>query len=155
MVDLSTFGVPKGGDRYYEKVIYSLALLYNVLSSEIAAYLKEYNLTIGKMNILMAIKHQGGKEGIMQVEISKHLIVTPSNMTKMIHKLEKEKLVSRHALAGDRRVNIIKITPKGSDLLDLVWKGYDAKLRSLIKNMSVDQQKVLADMLMDWLNKTG
>ena len=151
MADLKAFGVTKGEGRYHEECIYSVALLYNILFDEISSYLKKYNLTIGKFNILMAIMHQGVKEGIRQVDISKHLIVTPSNMTKMIDKLEKEKLVSRDALAGDRRVNIIKITTKGSDLLDSIWPEYNKKLKSNIASLPTESQKKLAHLLMEWL----
>lgn len=99
----------------------------------------------------MAVKHQGGKEGISQVDVSKRLIVTPSNMTKLIDKLEKDVLVSRSALEGDRRVNILQITPKGSELLDSVWKGYDERLQKLLSSLSVSEQKVLASLLEKWL----
>lgn len=151
MVDLRAFGVTKGEGRHHEESIYSLALLYNILFDEISSYLKKYNLTIGKFNILMAIKHQGGKDGIRQVDISKHLIVTPSNMTKMIDKLEKEKLVSRDALAGDRRVNIIKITTRGSDLMDSIWPGYNKKFKEAMASLPAENQKKLAHLLMEWL----
>jgi len=153
MVDLKTFGVQPGAGRHYEEIIYSLALLYNVISNEVAAYLKSCNLTIGKMNILMAIKHQGGREGIRQVDISKHLIVTPSNMTKMLDKLEKDNLVSRHNLTDDRRVNLITITDKGSQLLDKVWPGYDAIIQNLLKDIPLKNQERLAALLTRWLGQ--
>lgn len=153
MTDLRTFGVSRGEGKYHEEIIYSLALLYNIVSSDITNYLKEYKLSIGKLNILIAIKHHGGEEGIRQVEVSKHLIVTPSNMTKMIDKLEKEKLVTRSALEGDRRVNIVKITPKGSDLLDSMWEGYTVRLKHAIGAISKNKQKQLAGLLTEWLEK--
>ncbi len=153
MVDLKTFGVQPGAGRHHEEIIYSLALLYNVISNKVAAYLNTYHLTIGKMNILIAIKHQGGPQGIRQVDISKHLIVTPSNMTKMLDKLEKEGLVTRHPQKDDRRVNLIKITVKGSRLLDDVWPGYNAALRNLLKDITPQQQKELARRLTGWLEK--
>lgn len=39
----------------------------------------------------------------------------------MLDKLEKDNLVTRISMPGDRRVKRIKITKKGSDLLDMVW----------------------------------
>jgi len=153
MKDIRTYGVPKGEGRYYEEIVYSMALLYNVIGSDIANYLKEYNLSIGKLNILVAIKHHGSDNGIRQVEISQHLIVTPSNMTKMIDKLEKEGLVTRSALAGDRRVNMVKVTKKGSNLLDSMWDGYTDKLREVVGHLKEDKQKKLAGLLIEWFEK--
>ena len=150
MTDLSKFGVYKGEGRHHEEIVYSLALLYNVISGDITNFLKKHDLSIGKMNILIAIKHHGGDEGIRQVEVSRHLIVTPSNMTKMIDKLENDGLVVRSALEGDRRVNIVKITKKGTNLLDLIWEDYNDVLRRAIGGLSEDKQKQLASLLTEW-----
>lgn len=151
--DLKTFGISAGEGRYHEEIIYCLALLYNIVNADIANYLKKYDLTIGKLNILIAVKHHGKEEGIPQVRVSKHLIVTPSNMTKMIDKLEKDELVVRLALQGDRRVNIIKITRKGSDLLDSIWEGYNQILKSSISCLPQEKQKQLSGLLTEWFEK--
>ena len=74
-------------------------------------------------------------------------------MTKMIDKLEKEEMVIRGALEGDRRVNIVKITKKGSDLLDSVWEGYNTQLKEQIHCLSKDKQKQLATLLVEWFEK--
>lgn len=153
MASLKTFGVEEGKGKHHEEAIYSLALVYNVITNEITSYLDQYSLTPGKFNILMIIKHQGREEGIPQVEISKRLIVTPSNMTKLIDKLEKDGLVTRSALEGDRRVNIMKITSKGSKLLDEVWPGYAQRLKELISGLNQSQQKDVSELLKVWLAK--
>ncbi|MFC1510597.1 MarR family winged helix-turn-helix transcriptional regulator [Candidatus Omnitrophota bacterium] len=153
MSDLNKFGIYKGEGRVHEEIVYSMALLYNIINSEISTYLKPFNLTIGKLNILIAIKHHGGNEGIAQVEVSKHLIVTPSNMTKMVDKLEAEKMVTRSALPGDRRVNIVKVTKKGADLLDAVWEGYNAQLKKSLSALNMEKQGKLAGLLTEWFEK--
>lgn len=150
MESLQKFGINAGEGRYHEEVIYSLALLYNVIQNDIAKYLKAFKLTPGKLNVLMAIKHHGSEEGIPQVEVSRHLIVTPSNMTNMIDKLEKSGLVKRFPLEGDRRVNMTKITAKGSALLDKLWDGYNDILKKQTAMLSGQQQKQLAGLLVDW-----
>ncbi len=144
---LGTVGVEAGQGKHYEEAIYTLALIYNIITDEMTRYLSAYELTLGKFNILMAVKHQGGKEDISQVDVSKRLIVTPSNMTKLIDKLEKDAFVTRSSLDGDRRVNILQITPKGSKLLDSVWKGYEDRLQKLLSSLSPSEQKVLASLL--------
>lgn len=153
MTDIKQFGVPKGEGRYPEEIIYSLALLYNVISTDMTNFLKDYDLSIGKLNILIAIQHHGGAEGIRQVEISEHLIVTPSNMTKMLDKLENEGLVMRVELEGDRRVNLIKITKKGADLLNRIWDKYMAQLKKAVSGLSQEKQKQLAGLLTEWFEK--
>ncbi len=153
MKALEALGIEPGKGKYHEEVIYSLALIYSCLDDALSAYLDPHRLSLGKFNILMVIKHRGRQEWIPQVEISKHLIVTPSNMTKLLDKLEKAQLVTRSALAGDRRVNIIRITRKGSELLDKVWPGYTKLLKDLMEGLKLPQQKELAQLLTAWIDR--
>ena len=150
---LKAFGISEDNKESHQQIIYSLALIYNVIYDEMASFFQQYGLTPGKFNILMVIKHHGKNNGIPQVQLSKHLILTPSNMTKLIAKLEKEGLVERSALKGDRRVNITKITKKGSDLLDRVWETYNEKLLVLTAQLTKNDQKVLSKILVSWLKE--
>lgn len=150
MGKLESIGVETGKGKYYEEAIYSLALIYNVITDEMTTYLDDFALTPGKFNILLAVK-QDGQEGISQVEVSKRIIVTPSNMTKLIDKLQTDGLVTRSALEGDRRVNILKITTKGVKLLDSVWEGYNSRLKNLIASLNNNEQKAVSSLLVKWL----
>ena len=153
MTDLRQFGIHKGEGKYHEEIIYSLAFLYNIISRNIEQYLRPFGLSLGKWNILLVIQHQGGEKGMPQVEISKHLIVTPSNMTKMIDKLEQEGLVARSSLDGDRRVNMIKVTQKGKTVIEAAWPGYEDRMKQAVACLQEDRQRRLAGLLTGWLAK--
>ncbi len=148
-----SFGIEVGQGKYHEEAIYGIVLLYNLINGEISSFLKPYELTPAKFNVLMTIKHQGGSSGISQVEISKHLIVTPSNMTRLLDKLEKEKLVHRISNKNDRRANIIKISERGGRLLDSVWPGYQKVLRRLGSLLTKAEQKTFDALLMKWISE--
>jgi MarR family 2-MHQ and catechol resistance regulon transcriptional repressor len=153
MADLKYFGINAGEGNYHEEIIYSLALIYNSVNAAVEAYLVDHGLNSSKFNILLVVKHQGKEDGISQIEISKRLVVTRSNMTKMVDKLEKEGLVTRAALEGDRRVNIVRITQTGSELLDRVWPGYVQVLKNIIEPLPVEQKKILAANLVSWVER--
>lgn len=153
MSELTKFGIQRGDGKYHQEMVYTLALLYNVLSNKMESYFAPFGFSIGKFNTLVAIRHHGGESGIKQVEVSDHLIVTPSNMTKMIDKLSKEGFVTRSALEGDRRVKILKITSKGEKVLDKIWPGYLEVLQAVTSELSQSKQKELANLLGDWLVK--
>lgn len=152
MAILEGLGIETGKGKYHEEAVYSLALIYNVLREKVTVYLDDFGLTPGKFNVLFTIKHRGREQGISQVDVSKQLIVTKANLTKLIIKLEKDGLVARSSLAGDKRVNILKITPKGARLLDQVWDGYNAILKDLLAGFSENQRKMLSALLVQWLN---
>lgn len=149
-VNLSQYGIIADGQKMHEELIYTTALIYNLLNSEIATYLAPHDMTPGKLNVLVAIKHHGGKDGLPQVQISRHLIVTKSNMTKHLDKLEKEGLITRSARPGDRRVKIVRITAKAERLLDSIWEDYNAHLKQLTGKLNRNKQKQLANLLVDW-----
>lgn len=134
-------GVREGKDRMNEEVIYNVARAYAIIDNFITQFLETYNLSPAKFNILLMVKHVGKNKGIPQQEISKLLLVTTSNMTRMIDKLENDEYVERIHQEGDRRVNLIRITRKGSDLLDAIWPHYKKKIDSLMESTFSKSEK--------------
>ncbi len=152
MTVLKAFGVSEGQNKHYEEAVYSVTLINNIINKNISSQYAHFNLTPGKFNILMVVKHLGKDKGIKQVEISKNLILTPSNITKLIDKLEKEKLVTRSAPLGDRRVNIVRITERGSKLVDMASAGSVSEFKKIAGNLKSVNLKKLSSLLMEWLN---
>jgi len=151
MTDLEAFGIEVKSSQYFEEAFYRLLLVYTVLFDKIAKYLDGYELTPAKMNVLMIIKHQGKNEGLSQREISTRLMVSPSNMTRLLDKLERDKLIERVGQEGDKRVKIIRISSKGSKLLDTVWPGYMQSMKQAMDKLTLAEQKVLSELLFKWL----
>lgn len=137
------------------KLIYSIGFLWNEISISLNNTLSKVNLNMAKFNILMVIKHVGLKTGIQQNEISSRLLVTASNITKMLDKLEAEGLITRNDKKGNRRVKIIKITKKGSDLLDAIWKDYSNTIENLSPKITTVKKEKLIKVLENWKNNVS
>lgn len=153
MEPLKRFGIELKKENYKESAIYSLASVYLQIYKEISDYLKPFNLTLAKFNALMVIKHQGKEKGLSQVEIGKFLIVTASNITRLIDKLEKEKFIERVSQKGDRRINLVRITKKGSDLLEEIWPGYCKKIEELTALINKKELIQISELLLKWADK--
>ena len=95
----------------------------------------------------MLVKHGGGEKGLPQNEIATRLIISGSDVTGLIDRLEKEGLLTRNAAAGDRRVKLVKITPKGSALLDKLWTGHLKEIEQVMRSLTLKEQKVLIALL--------
>ena len=149
---LKNIGVREGKDRVNEEVAYNIARAYVTLDNYITAFLAPYNLSPAKFNILIATKHVGMEKGIQQNAISKILFVTTSNITRMIDKLEKDGYVERVEKIGDRRINLIKITRKGSDLLDAIWPHYKEKVDRFIESLLSGTEKKQLNKLLEKFN---
>ncbi len=132
------------------RLIYTIGFLWGKINSQIDEVLARVDLNIAKFNILMIVKHIGKDNGVQQNEISSQLLVTASNITKMLDKLENNGLITRNDKKGDRRVKIIKITSKGSKLLDEIWADYSDIVQKIAPKMSQDKKKELLKKLSSW-----
>ena len=103
----------------------------------------------------MIIKHVGRGRGLSQIEIGRRLIVTASNMTRLLDNLEKEGYIARATRLGDRRVKLIKISQKGCDILDKVWPGYYEKISGIANLLNKTDQKYVADIIGKWCDRLG
>ena len=142
---------PEKGKRQ-EDMAYGVAFAYNFLEKETSSVLDPFNLSLGKFNILMVVKHKGKDKGISQEDIGKSLVVTASNMSRLLDKLEEEELVKRDSLIGNRRIKLIFITKKGSELLEKAWPPYRKKLEELGDLLPEPEQQVMSGLLSKWVD---
>ena len=130
-----------------EEALYNLARSYAFLNQGFQRCYAPFGLTPAKMNLLMLIKHRGGQEGISQTEIAQRLIVSGADVTGLIDRLEREGMLTRTCAKKDRRVNLIKITAKGSALLDQVWPEHVKHAQRAAGGLSAKEQKALVKLL--------
>lgn len=140
-------GIRDGNDRFKEEILYNVAACYTLAEKKIGRVLAAFDLSPVKMNVLLLIKHAGKEAGLSQVDIGNRMIVTAGNITRLVDRLEKENLVERTPQAGDRRVRVIRITPKGSELLDKAWPSYQEAVEQLVPAVPDPEIKKLNDFL--------
>jgi DNA-binding MarR family transcriptional regulator len=149
---LESFGVKAGQTQCHEELVYRIVILYSLLYDKTSTCLKKFKLTPAKMNVLMIVKHQGGETGISQVELSRRLMVTTSNLTRVLAKLQREGLIERGNIKEDLRFKTIQVTPKASKLLDKVWPGYTRSLVELTSGLPEEKKQDLCVTLSQWMD---
>ncbi|MBN1457269.1 MAG: MarR family transcriptional regulator [Sedimentisphaerales bacterium] len=109
--------------------------------------LRPFGLTDVQFNVLMLLKHQCGESGgLSQARISQMMLVNKANITSLIDRMEKARLVKRTA-ADDRRFNIIMMTTKGKSLLDKVEPIYAGRIKKTMACLKIaEQKKLISDM---------
>ena len=80
-------------------------------------------------------------------KLSDALLVTPTNVTGIVDRLEEKKLVRRTSNAGDRRATIIEITPEGKALQERVSKKKSELVQKALTTFTKDEQKTLRSLL--------
>jgi DNA-binding MarR family transcriptional regulator len=95
-------------------------------------YFSRYGITETQFNVLMLLKY-ALSEGLSQVALSRRLVVNKADMTGLIDRLEKKNLVKRLRDGTDRRINLVKLTRQGRDMLLKVEKVYFEEVNRLFK----------------------
>src|SRR5580698_1589159 len=98
---LNNFYLDAVKGRPSAEVFNGMLCVYSLLYRRMEEYFKDYTLTPVKFNTLLLLKHLGGKDGLTQNEICHHLIVSPSNITRLIDRLIADKFVERHLSKSD------------------------------------------------------
>ena len=128
-------------------VAYSIGRTYNLLIRELVRGYARFGLSASSFNLLMLLKHGEDPERMTQQAIGKRLVVSPSDMTGLIDRLERRGLVRRMP-GRDRRQKLLRITPQGAKLLDEVWPHHVETITKLCRVLTKGEAMVMVRALM-------
>lgn len=99
-----------------EEVLFvELARTVDLLSRAPGQMLKEHDLSPNQYNVLRILR--GAPEGLLCGEISARMISRDPDITRLLDRLEKRRLIARCRNHPDRRRVHVRITPPGLTLL--------------------------------------
>jgi len=127
-----------------------LSLYYTaaLLRKRADEFFRAHNLTDVQYNVLMLLHYQGAESGgLTQVELSRMLLVNRANVTALIDRMEKTKLVERTDVAEDRRCHRIRLTEAGRRVLFEVEEIYLGKVRRLMSALRPAELRSLIGFL--------
>ena len=101
-----------------------------MINKSAGRYFSRYGITETQFNVLMLLKY-ALSDGLSQVALSKRLVVNKADMTGLIDRLERKKLVERSRDGHDRRINLVKLTRPGRAMLLKVEEVYFTEVNRL------------------------
>ncbi len=129
-----------------EEALY-LDLLRTVerLGRPVTGLLKAEDLSPNQYNVLRILR--GAEDGLTCGEIGERMITRDPDITRLVDRLQKRKLVGRKRDTKDRRVVLTRILPAGLELLArLDGPVLDGHWR-LLGHLSADRQRLLRQLL--------
>lgn len=136
--DATTAELPEGG------VMYALARTYSLVMQKLAPTYRRFGLSPAAFNLLLLLKRGKDPATFTQRELGRRLVVSPSDMTGLLDRLERKGLV-RRTPGKDRRSKLLCLTVKGSALVETVWPHHAEAIRRLTAPLRAkDTQAVLA-----------
>ncbi|MBD3176734.1 MAG: MarR family transcriptional regulator [Armatimonadia bacterium] len=138
--------LPKDLERSVDAVlVFNLVRTHGYVSPYIDQTLKAGKLTGAQFNTLLALG-SAGDEGMLMGEIGERLVVSKSNVTGLIDRLEKHGLVER-CETPDRRATRVRLTSEGRAALYEVLPAYRGAVCELTDCLSPAEKASLIELL--------
>ena len=74
-------------------------------------------------------------------------MMSSGGMTARLDRLQKSGLIERTPHPGDRRASLVKLTPKGFDLIEAMMPLHMAESQAMLADLSREEQAVLGTLL--------
>lgn len=104
-------------------------------------FFRQAPLSEAEFNLLMVLHHS--ENPLSQNDLSDRLLVDKSNVTGLIDRLEKAKLIRRNAVPNDRRRYHITLTEAGCELVDELNPAYYGMVSEVMSGLSEREYRTL------------
>jgi DNA-binding MarR family transcriptional regulator len=115
---------------------------------------KEQGLTEPQYNALRILRG-AGPEGLRCSEIGERMITRDPDITRLIGRLQRRRLVGRHRDTRDRRVTHIRITAAGSAILQELDPVVQASAVEVLSHLTRDKLVILIGLMEEVRGRSG
>ncbi len=129
-----------------EEAFVSLMRTADKLQQEVAGLLKPHGISPTQFNALRILRG-AGSDGLPCSEIGERMINHDPDITRLLDRLERRRLVKRTRSQEDRRVIMACITPAGMDALKPLDRPMEEYHRRAMKHVPRTQLKSLLNVL--------
>ena len=138
---------PRRSSSLEEATYLELCRTTDLLSRHLSALLKAEDLSSNQYNVLRILR--GAAEGLPCGEIGNRMITRDPDITRLLDRLEKRKLIERWRDATDRRVVMAKITPEGMDLLTRMDLPIQESHHQQLGHLGTERLQLLSNLLQE------
>lgn len=129
-----------------QEVALNLLVSAYFLRSKHDEVMTKFGLTLPQYNVLRILKGVY-PEGHPRCEIIDRMIEPAPDVTRIIDRLMKEKLVERFNSPSDKRLSMTRITEKGIKLLEKVHPDVQNLSSYISSTLTNSEKKILSDLL--------
>jgi DNA-binding MarR family transcriptional regulator len=128
------------------RIFVALLQTADSLGQEAEQLLKAAGLTGAQYNVLRILRG-AEPEGLACRAIGDRMISHDPDMTRLLDRMEKRRLITRERQTDDRRVIKTRITPQGLSLLKTLDQPVHDLHERQFRHMSAARLKILSDLL--------
>ncbi len=127
-------------------IVGRVSRLSRLVDRRLAANFARFGIESWMYDVLATLRRSGEPYELTAGDLVRQSMVTTGAITNRIDRLEARGLVER-ARTDDRRKVIVRLTPKGRDLVDEVVGDHLATEQEILAGLSPRQQRELAHLL--------
>ena len=105
----------------------------------------EFETTLPRFDVMAALYRNGAP--MKMSEISRMLLVSNGNSTSVVDRLEKDGVVARKRVAGDRRSFAVSLTDKGRAQFEQQAKAHEALVNEMFGQLGHKELDEIRDLL--------
>lgn len=128
-----------------ESAFLDLLRTTDMLSRGLVRVLKSEDLSSTQYNVLRILR--GAPDGLPCGEIASRMITRDPDVTRLLDRLERRRLISRCRETEDRRTVMAQISPEGLKLLARLDEPVQAAHRKLLGHLGRERLKALTELL--------
>lgn len=132
-----------------ELLVRATAMLYTKAEKIMDLFFSTFGITTAQYNVLALLAE--GNDNVNQLTISKRMLVSQGNITRILDKLVRAGLITRAEDKQDRRHKCIALTAKGKTLYKKIKPEYNKFIQRLSKPISEKEQKYISTVFVKWL----
>jgi len=106
---------------------------------------EQFGITLPRFDLMAQLEREPA--GLAMGEVSRRMMVTGGNVTTIVDQLEREQLVQRLPVPGDRRSYRLSLTEAGHNTFSTMAQAHQAWVRELLSPLSSKEQSQLATLL--------
>ncbi|MFZ2029362.1 MAG: MarR family transcriptional regulator [Vitreimonas sp.] len=103
-----------------------------------------FGSTIARFDFLSALDRHGA---LTLGEVSQYLLVSNGNVTQLRTRLSKDALIETEADANDRRIQRVRLTPRGQGVFNKMAKAHAACVDRLLDDLAQTDKQALTRLL--------
>lgn len=130
-------------------LVRATTMLYTKAEKIMDLFFSTFGITTAQYNVLVLLAEEN--DTVDQLTISKKMLVSQGNITRILDKLVNAELIERTENKKDRRYKCIALTAKGKALYKKIKPKYNKLLKRLSKPISEKEQKYINEIFVKWI----
>ena len=133
-------------DQLNNEAVFKIISGSEALIKEANKFFSKYNVTVAQYNVIVILST--ATDRVTQNDLVNEMVVSRSNITGIVDRLEKAGYVVREGDLKDRRVKYVRLLPKGKNLIKEVSDNYFKRLKDVFSCLNTkDKEDIIRIML--------